>query len=271
MEPLPLRDVPRAAGALDGGGAARAPARSLEALGRGLLAALTALVLAALVALVAALLLGGAAALRAHPDALRPALAALARSLRLAALATALALPPGLALGLWLARVAGTSRLARAVRAALDAAAALPGVVFGLAGWALLAAAAGLRGTTAAMAIVLALLNLPWLSSRVERALRAVPVELEEASLALGASHVQTILRVSLPHAARGVLGALVLCLGRSLAECAPLLCVAPATAEAPLTMALWRAPTDSPGAAVSAAFLALLAVATTAAGRRLR
>lgn len=144
-------------------------------------------------------------------------------------------------------------------------------MVFGLAGWALLSAAAGLRGTTAAMAIVLALLNLPWLSSRVERALRAVPVELEEASLALGASHAGTLLRVSLPHAARGVLGAVVLCLGRSLAECAPLLCVAPATTEAPLTMALWRAPTGSPGAAVSAAFLALLAIATTAAGRRLR
>ena len=53
--------------------------------------------------------------------------------------------------------------------------------------------------------------------------------------------------------------------------DCAPLLCVAPDTPEGPLTMMLWRAPTDSAEAAVSASFLAALALATTAAGHRLR
>ena len=190
--------------------------------------------------------------------------------MRLAALATALALAPGLALGLWLARVADDSLLSRAVRGALDAAAALPAVVFGLAGWVLVGAAAGLRGTTLAMALVLATLNLPWLSSLAERALRAVPAELEEASLALGGSQVETILRVTLPLAARGILAAVILSLGRSFAECAPLLCVAPGPADSPLTVTLWRAPPDSAEAAVGAAFLAALALATTAAGRRL-
>lgn len=191
--------------------------------------------------------------------------------MRLAALATALALAPGLALGLWLAHGADTSRLSRAVRGALDAAAALPGVVFGLAGWAILSAAPSTRGGTLSMALVLSMLNLPWLSSLAERALRAVPHELEEASLALGVSHAQTVLRVSLPLASRGVLAAVILCLGRSFAECAPLLCVAPDTPEAPLTLMLWRAPTDSAEAAVSAALLAALALGTTAAGHRLR
>lgn len=157
------------------------------------------------------------------------------------------------------------------MRGALDATAALPGVVFGLAGWALLSATPGLRGSTLSMALVLSALNLPWLASLAERALRAVPHELEEASLALGASHAQTLLRVSLPLASRGVLAAVILCLGRSFAECAPLLCVAPDTPEAPLTLMLWRAPTDSPEAAVSAALLAALALATTAAGHQVR
>lgn len=224
-----------------------------------------------LAALLAALLLAGALGLRAHPEALLPALLALGRSARLALLSTVLALGPALALGLWLARVADTSRLARAVRGALDAASALPAVVFGLAGWTLLSAASGLHGTTLSMALVLAMLNLPWLASLSERALQAVPHELEEASLALGASQSETILRVSLPLASRGVLAAVALCLGRAFAECAPLLCVAPDTLEAPLTVMLWRAPTDSAEAAVSAALLAALALATTAAGHRLR
>jgi ABC-type phosphate transport system permease subunit len=270
MEPTTPRDVARAAGPLDGGGAAGAPAGALEAVGRALLAGLTAAVVAALLALLASLFALGAAAAAAHPEALRPALAALLRSLRLAALATALALPPALALGLWLARVAGASRLARAVRSALDVAATLPGVVFGLAGW-IVVGASGLRDAPLAMALVLATLNLPLVSSLSERALRAVPAALEEASLALGASQSETIARVTLPLAARGLAGAALACLGRCLAECAPLLCVAPASAGAPLTVALWRAPTGSAEAAVSAALLAALAVATTAAARRLR
>ena len=271
MEPPPLRDVPAAAGPLHGGGDARSPARSLEALGRALLASLTALVLLGLAALLAALLVSGALGLRAHPESLRPALSALGRSLRLAALSTALAFAPGLSLGLWLAHVADRSRLSRAVRGALDAASALPGLVFGLAGWALLSATPGLRGSTLSMALVLSMLNLPWLASLAERALRAVPHELEEAALALGGSHAQTLLRLSLPLASRGVLAAVILCLGRCFAECAPLLCVAPDTPEAPLTLMLWRSPTDSAGAAVSAALLVALALATTAAGHRLQ
>ncbi len=225
----------------------------------------------ALVALVAGLLLGGALSLRAQPAALGPALHALGRTVRLAALATALALAPGLSLGLWLARVADDSILSRAVRSARAAATALPAVVFGLAGWVLVGVSTGLRGTTLAMALVLAAINLPWLSSLAEGALRAVPAELEEASLALGGSQVATIFRVTLPLAARGILAAVVLCLGRSFAECAPLLCVAPVPAEAPLTVTLWLAPADSAEAAVGAALLAALALATSAAGRRLR
>ncbi len=210
--------------------------------------------------------------LAAHPAALSPSLRALARSLRLGSLATALALPPGLALGLWLARSTDESRVSRAVRGAIDAAAALPAVLFGVATWALLVAALGLRGTTPSpLALILAALNLPALSALCERSLRAVPHELEEASLALGASRSQTTLRVSLPLATRGIIAAAVLCLGRCFAECAPLLCLSPDDARAPLTVTLWRSPTNSPEAAIGAALLAALALATSSLGRRLR
>lgn len=269
--PLPPRDVPRAPGALDGGGAALAAARSWERSGRLALAALTALVVAALLSLLGWLAVGAAVDLAAHPAALAPSLRALARSARLGALATALALPPGLALGLWLARSVEDSRLSRSVRGAIDAAAALPAVLFGVAAWALLVASLGLRATTLPLALVLAALNLPGLSALCERSLRAVPHELEEASLALGASRSQTTLRVSLPLASRGIVAAAVLCLGRCFAECAPLLCLAPDDAYAPLTVTLWRSDIRAPEAAVGAALLAALALATSSLGRRLR
>ncbi len=225
----------------------------------------------ALFSLLGWLAVRAAVELTAHPAALAPSLRALARSLRLGSLATALALPPGLALGLWLARSTDDSRVSRAVRSTIDAAAALPAVLFGVVAWALLVAALGLRGTTLPLALVLAALNLPALSALCERSLRAVPHELEEASLALGASRSQTTLRVSLPLASRGIIAAAVLCLGRCFAECAPLLCLAPDDAHAPLTVTLWRSATSSPEAAVGAALLAALALATSSLGRRLR
>ena len=60
--------------------------------------------------------------------------------------------------------------------------------------------------------------------------MHAVPRELDEASLALGATPVQTALRVTLPYAWPGILSALVLSIGRVFAESAPLIMTAGTT-----------------------------------------
>ncbi|MCW3983825.1 MAG: phosphate ABC transporter permease subunit PstC [Candidatus Bathyarchaeota archaeon] len=67
--------------------------------------------------------------------------------------------------------------------------------------------------------IVLFVLSLPLVASVAEDAIRAVPHELKEASLALGATKWQTTLRVSLPVAKSGIIAALVLAMGNAIGE----------------------------------------------------
>jgi phosphate transport system permease protein len=76
------------------------------------------------------------------------------------------------------------------------------------------------RGETAlAGSIVLAIIALPTMISICEDALRSVNRETKEASLALGATHLQTILKVSLPMAKSGIVSAIILCAGRAFGE----------------------------------------------------
>jgi len=68
-------------------------------------------------------------------------------------------------------------------------------------------------------AIVLAVMILPTITSISEDAIRAVPRSYKEASLALGATHLQTIFQVLLPAAKSGIGAALILGIGRALGE----------------------------------------------------
>ena len=188
--------------------------------------------------------------------------------------ALALCLPVGVAAGLWLARFAPHGRRVRALRFALDELAALPAVAYGVAGVVILRAL-GARGGDLPAAALLAVMNLPLVVGLSEEALVGVPLELEEASMALGATRAQTALKVSLPLAWRGLAAAAVLASGRALAECAPLLCLG-AVGDSPETLSvwLWRAhdgAAGGAGAATAAAVLVLIAAATTELGHRLR
>lgn len=73
-------------------------------------------------------------------------------------------------------------------------------------------------------ALALALLILPVIIISTREALRAVPRELRSGSLALGASEVQTSLRITLPSAIPGIATGTILSLSRALGEAAPLL-----------------------------------------------
>lgn len=219
------------------------------------------------------LLWGG---LRALPSGAGPALRGpLWIGLRVSVEALALCLPVGVAAGLWLARFAPRGRRVRALRFALDELAALPAVAYGVAGVVILRALGARGGGDLPAAALLAVMNLPLVVGLSEEALRGVPLELEEASLALGATRAQTAAKVSLPLAWRGLAAAAVLGSGRALAECAPLLCLG-AVGARPETLSvwLWRAhdgATGNAGAATAAALLVLIAAATTELGHRLR
>jgi phosphate transport system permease protein len=125
----------------------------------------------------------------------------------------------------------------RAIRFSVNNLAGVPSIVFGLFGLGFFIQFVG-RGLDRAMgldvvwgqpsllwaALTLALLNLPVVIVTTEEALRAVPPEMREASLALGATRWQTIRTVLLPQALPGVLTGAILSVSRGAGEVAPIM-----------------------------------------------
>ena len=131
--------------------------------------------------------------------------------------------PIGLMTAIFLSKGA-PPKFAAVVHAAVELLAGIPSVVYGLVGMILLVPAIRVAfdlpsgATLLAAIIVLAVMILPSIVSVSETALRAVPREYEEASLALGATHIETVFRVSVPAARSGIATAIVLGIGRAIA-----------------------------------------------------
>ena len=83
--------------------------------------------------------------------------------------------------------------------------------------------------------LVLAVMILPTVINVSETAIRRVSPDIRAASLALGASQVQTVFRVVLPAARSGIAAAVVLGLGRALGEATAVMLVAGNSVEIPL------------------------------------
>jgi len=147
-----------------------------------------------------------------------------------AILSTVVTAPVGVGAALYLARFSQSRAFARTLRIALDTLASLPSIVYGLFGFLVFVVAMKAGYSLLAGAYVLAMLNLPLVVGIAEESIRAVPRDLEDASLALGATKVQTVLHVTLPYAWPGILSAVVLSIGRVFAESAPLIMTAGTT-----------------------------------------
>ncbi len=154
-------------------------------------------------------------------------------------LMTVAAVPAGVATAVYLTEYASsTSWVARAIRVCIANLAGVPSIVFGLFGLGFFIATVG-RGIDSAMyggrsvygqpnllwaSMTLAILTLPVVVVSTEEALRAVPRELRDASLAVGATKFQTITRVVLPEALGGILTGAILAVSRGAGEVAPIL-----------------------------------------------
>ena len=153
--------------------------------------------------------------------------------------AIVLGVPVGFMTAVFLAKVAPT-RLASLVRPAVDLLAGIPSVVYGLIGMMVLVPAVRVAfhlpdGASLFCAIlVLAVMILPSIISVSETALKAVPKEYEEASLALGATHIETVFRVSVPAASSGIAASIVLGIGRAIGEAMAVIMVAGNVANMP-------------------------------------
>lgn len=136
-----------------------------------------------------------------------------------------MAIPLGVAAAVYLEEFADPRRwYNRLIDVNLQNLAAVPAIVYGMlaAGFAL---ALGMeRRVVLFGAVALALLILPVIIITTREALRSVPAEIRQGSLALGATPLQTVWRQTLPSALPGVATGTILALSRSVGEAAPLL-----------------------------------------------
>jgi phosphate transport system permease protein len=104
--------------------------------------------------------------------------------------------------------------------------AGIPSIVYGMLGLGLFVQYFGLGRSLLSGSLTLALLILPVIIVSTQEALRSVPKELRQGSLAHGASKWQTTIRVAVPSALPGILTGSILALSRAIGEAAPLIMV---------------------------------------------
>jgi phosphate transport system permease protein len=139
----------------------------------------------------------------------------------LALLATAIAMPLGVLIALYLTEFSDR-RSARIIRGTLDLLNGLPSIVIGVFIFGLLVAHHGQSGFAASVA--LAIIMLPLIARATEEVLRLVPNSVREAADALGVSRWRTVLTIVLPSVAGGIITATVLAVARAAGETAPLI-----------------------------------------------
>jgi phosphate transport system permease protein len=195
-------------------------------------------------------------------------------------LALLICIPFALCAAIYLVEYARRSRYTALVRFATETLAGVPSIILGLFGFLIFVTNFG-QGTRLgysrlAGALTLVILNLPVLLSVFEDALRRVPVELREASEALGATKLQTVSRVLIPTAFPSLITGVILTAGKMIGETAALIYTAggsssingwfslnPLTAGDTLTIKLYQLQSEgiTPNAAHVAAGTATLLI----------
>jgi phosphate transport system permease protein len=160
-------------------------------------------------------------------------------SLTVSALATIIAVPLGVFSAIYISEIA-SYRIKETLKPIIELLASLPSVVIGFFGMVVFAPliqnifdlSTGLNLFNAA--IMLSIMAIPTICSISEDALNAVPRELKEASLALGATKFETIFKVILPSATSGISTAVILGMARAIGETMVVLMVAGGAAVIP-------------------------------------
>ncbi len=155
---------------------------------------------------------------------------ALFNSFYMLAISLLIAVPLGMAAGIYLAEFAPDNKLIGFIRICVEGLASVPSIIFGLFGIALFVEMFQIGLTIVGGAISLAFLNLPVMTRVTEESIRAVPQELKQASFALGATHLQTIRRVLIPTAISGLVTGICLIAGRAFGESAVIILTAGVT-----------------------------------------
>jgi len=158
---------------------------------------------------------------------------AIVGSLYLAGGGTLGALLIGLPIALYLEVYARGSRWASFVRLALDVLWGIPSIVFGAFGFTVMLML-GMRASLLGGVVVLALLELPIMTRAIDEVIKTLPLELREATLALGATRLEVALTVVVRQVLPGIITAVLLAFGRGIGDAASVLFTAGYTDRMP-------------------------------------
>ncbi len=153
--------------------------------------------------------------------------------------AIVIGVPLGLMCAIFIAKIAN-SKISAVVRSSVDLLSGIPSVVYGLVGMIVIVPVVREAfnlpdgANLFSAIIVLAVMILPSVISVSETAIRGVPREYEEASLALGATKTETVFKVIVPAAKSGILTSVVLGIGRSIGEAMAVMMVSGNVANMP-------------------------------------
>ncbi|HPS42636.1 MAG TPA: phosphate ABC transporter permease PstA [Anaerolineaceae bacterium] len=157
-------------------------------------------------------------------------------SLLLAVGGTIIALLISLPITLYLETYIAKTKWARYVRLTMDILWGIPSIVYGAFGFTLMLSL-GLRASLLGGIVVLALLEIPILTRAMDEVLRLMPDELKHASYALGASKLQTAVRVIIRQMMPGIVTASLLAFGRGIGDAASVLFTAGYTDRIPTSL----------------------------------
>lgn len=160
---------------------------------------------------------------------------ALISTLYMALLALLIAVPIGVSSAIYLVEYAKPgSRFVRAVRVTTETLQGIPSIIYGLFGMLFFTTVLGWGLSLLSGACTLAIMVLPVVMRTAEEALIAVPASYRAGGFALGAGYLRTIFRCVLPSALPGIVGGVLLALGRCVGEVAALLFTAGTIAQIP-------------------------------------
>lgn len=160
---------------------------------------------------------------------------ALVNTLLMALLTLVWVVPIGVGAAIYLVEYArSSSRFVRIVRMTTETLQGIPSIIYGLFGLLFFTTMLGWGLSLMAGACTLAIMVLPVVMRTTEEALLAVPDSYKQGGFALGAGRVRTIFRCVLPSALPGILGGVLLALGRCVGEVAALLFTAGTVAQIP-------------------------------------
>jgi phosphate ABC transporter, permease protein pstA len=160
---------------------------------------------------------------------------ALISTLYMALLALLIAVPIGVSSAIYLVEYAKPgSRFVRAVRVTTETLQGVPSIIYGLFGMLFFTTVLNWGLSLLSGACTLAIMVLPVVMRTAEEALIAVPASYRAGGFALGAGYLRTIFRCVLPSALPGIVGGVLLALGRCVGEVAALLFTAGTIAQIP-------------------------------------